>query len=327
MTNDLAKSILIAALLAGVSVLHFSGGGMLLHDVHRELYFVPILLGAYWFGLKGGVAVSTAASLLYLVGFLVTGMVLPLGLVILQISVFILVAVLLGGLENSRRRRQRELMAAERMGVLGNAAAAIGHELKGTVDALRKLHVRGGGLAECLEDEDFCTELRRMDNLVEALSGVAVQKNVQLLSVDVNDVAREAANLMEEERRSRKVHFDFQLDEAGCPSPLDKDSTRWAVSRLIENALDFAPAGSRVTISMHRGGDACSISVRDEGPGVKPEHRDKIFTPFFSTRQGGGGLALAGARKSIRSLGGDITFESRPGEGAEFTVTIPREAL
>ena len=69
----------------------------------------------------------------------------------------------------------------------------------------------------------------------------------------------------------------------------------------------------------------CIIEVKDEGPGIRPEHLPKIFTPFFTTKKNGQGLALAGCRKTLRDMGGDIQVDSRLGDGATFTLIIPRD--
>jgi C4-dicarboxylate-specific signal transduction histidine kinase len=68
------------------------------------------------------------------------------------------------------------------------------------------------------------------------------------------------------------------------------------------------------------------LEIEDEGPGIKPEHLPQMFTPFFTTKKMGHGLALASCRKVLRDMGCDIQAASGQGKGAIFTVTIPRDS-
>ena len=89
--------------------------------------------------------------------------------------------------------------------------------------------------------------------------------------------------------------------------------------------MEVSSSGNTILIISQRGGEFCTVSIKDEGPGIKPEHMKKIFSPFFTTKPNGQGLALAGCRKSIHDMGGDISVQSTLGEGAEFTIRVPRE--
>ena len=73
-------------------------------------------------------------------------------------------------------------------------------------------------------------------------------------------------------------------------------------------------------------GSYCTLEIEDEGPGIKPEHLPQMFTPFFTTKKMGQGLALASCRKVLRNMGCDIQASTEQGKGATFTVTIPRES-
>ena len=91
---------------------------------------------------------------------------------------------------------------------------------------------------------------------------------------------------------------------------------------LLLNAIQASKPGSRVVVTT-QGGDTVHIRVTDEGCGIAPEYRQKIFEPFFSLRQGGTGLGLFLSLNAVRSWGGNIVVESMPGKGSIFEVVLP----
>jgi two-component system sensor histidine kinase BaeS len=107
---------------------------------------------------------------------------------------------------------------------------------------------------------------------------------------------------------------------------LDPVRVRQTLDNLLGNALRHTPRGGSVTIDVRptAGGEAVRFSVRDTGPGIPPEHLDRVFDRFWkSADSGGSGLGLAIARGLVEAHGGAIVVESAPGKGATFTFTIP----
>ena len=125
--KEFFKIALVATLVVLIVILHYGAihSHLELHILYRELYFLPILLASFWFGLKFGLATSIAISLLYAPHVVIYDD--PHGTLLTvtsQIVVFILVAVVLGWLVDRQRRQHRELLAAERLAVLGRAFSA-----------------------------------------------------------------------------------------------------------------------------------------------------------------------------------------------------------
>jgi signal transduction histidine kinase len=94
---------------------------------------------------------------------------------------------------------------------------------------------------------------------------------------------------------------------------------------LIGNAIRHSPGGGRIRLEFTQFGQQSSVAVSDEGPGVEPEDEERIFERFerAEPREEGAGLGLAISRRLARSMGGDVTLDSAPGEGARFTLTLP----
>lgn len=319
---------LIIVLVAGVTILHYSTihGELGQHIPHRELYFVPILLASFWFGLNYGLVTSLAVNLIYaphvFVHSKLQSNLLP---VIFQILVFNLVAVMMGWLVERRKRQQEEILVIEKLAVLGRAATAVGHEMKDLLRALKKMADQAIGL-KCTElDNNFKQEMSRLEQMVKILLSFKTIEPVQLFSHDLNMIIGERLQYHQKTANKSCVNLEVNLDEKGCPSRVDMETIGWVIDQIIKNALEVSSKGQKIHIRSLRGGNACIIEIEDEGPGIKPEDLPNIFKPFFTTKETGKGLALAVCWKNLRDMGGDIRVVSKWGEGATFILTIPRE--
>ena len=125
-------------------------------------------------------------------------------------------------------------------------------------------------------------------------------------------------------------HVELDIGDGGIAITGNADQIRQLMLILLDNARMHTPAGSTVRLAVASNGNNAVISVADDGPGFKPEHRTRIFDRFYRTdgararSSGGTGLGLAIARWIVESHGGEISADSVPGEGATFTATIPR---
>lgn len=121
-----------------------------------------------------------------------------------------------------------------------------------------------------------------------------------------------------------------RLDSTSKPGPVLTDSNRLAqtITNLVSNAIKFSPRGSEVILSAENAGELVRIKVRDYGPGIPDDYRDRIFEKFVQVdatdqrQRGGTGLGLSIAKQIISELGGTIGFECAPGGGTVFTVEL-----
>ena len=329
--SEFVKSFKVAVVVisvAVITVLHYGTmhGRLELHILHRELYFIPILLASFWFGIKFGLFISAVVSIIYLpqVYFLNTtqSSALTIGF---QILIFHLVALILGYLVDRQKLQQQEVLGVEKMAVLGRAATAVGHEMQDILAALKRLIGQTKELKWTELERDFEGELTRLEKMVETLSSFAPKESVQLFSYDLNAIVREKLSEYQKTAKKAGVKLEAKLDENGCPSQINVEKLGRAIDQIVKNALEVTSAGKTIQIRSHRKGGYCKLEIEDEGPGIRPEHLPKMFTPFFTTKKMGHGLALAGCRKVLRDMGCDIRVDSEWGKGATFTVTIHRE--
>jgi signal transduction histidine kinase len=92
---------------------------------------------------------------------------------------------------------------------------------------------------------------------------------------------------------------------------------------LLINAIDAMPGGGQLFVSLRRRNEMAEIEVRDTGRGIAPEHRQRIFQLFFTTRPGGSGIGLASAFRTVQFHNGSIEFESEVGRGTSFRIQLP----
>lgn len=322
------KAITIVGSIVVVTALHYgvAPSHPALHLLHRELYFIPILLAGFWFGLRVALLTSLAITMLYLPPIL-AGKILhdtP-ATVIAQLIMFNVVALLMGLLEDRRAREQERLLGAEKMAFLGRAAAAIGLEVQDVAVALRRLMREGDGFRHPGGEPDVQGEIDRLDHLLHALMRFIPSHQLSPISLNVNDLVTASASRLQDMAHKAGIKLVLENDPAGCRTRAITEDFGGILDALVKNAVEASPVGGSVTIAAKLQGQVCLITFRDNGPGIAPEHMDKIFMPFFSTKPGGHGLTLASTKKFLKDIGGDMTVESKPGKGAAFHLHIPRE--
>ena len=142
--------------------------------------------------------------------------------------------------------------------------------------------------------------------------------------VDLAALAAESMIMLGSSAEERGIHIELER-----PEPLRAHGQERAVIQilvnLIVNAIRYSPEGAKIRLSFVRSGGAASVTVADEGPGIRAGDENRIFERFerAHTNEGGTGLGLAISRRLARSMGGDVTLDSAPGEGARFTLTLP----
>ena len=328
-TKKSIKLVIIATLVLVISILHYSRihGNMELHILHRELFFIPILLTCFWFGLRAGMTIAVIVSVIY-APFIFFAHGTPhntVPAVIIQILVFNLIAFGFGWLVERQRKQQKEVLEAESMSALGRAAIAVGHEMKDLLGALKRLAGKTREQGCVGLDENFEQEMSRLEQMVGILSSFVTTEPVQLFSHDMNEVIRQKLQHLKRAANKVGVNLEIRLDEGGCPSMVDEHAIGRILETIVMNGLEVSDKRQTIYVRSRRSGSSCTIEIEDEGPGIRPEHLPNMFKPFFTTKKAGQGLALAAARKTLRDMGGDIQVASEWGNGATFTVTIPRE--
>ncbi len=244
-----------------------------------------------------------------------------------------------GALENVRHHRlaasrlselsrlQAELVAQERLNVLGEAAGVVAHEVRNPLGAIlnvvavlkrEKLGSLGASAVEILEEE-----ATRLDAIVRDLLDVVRPLEPRPRTLHLGELVQRTVTLFRERRQLEKVRLE--LDEEPDLPPLSADETllQMALENLVRNAVQASPPGGTVRVAVARAPEGLLLTVEDEGPGISPTDVPRIFEPFFTTRSTGTGLGLAVVRRVVLAHGGTVSVGQRPGGGARFELRLP----
>jgi PAS domain S-box-containing protein len=125
----------------------------------------------------------------------------------------------------------------------------------------------------------------------------------------------------------KKIVIEQKLPDPVPMVQADAEKTSWVLANLVSNAIRYSPEDSKVSLSLLDGGDKLQFIVKDEGLGIDPQYKDKIFDRYFrvpGSQKGGTGLGLAISKEFIEAQGGKISVESNIGAGSEFRVTLKK---
>ncbi|QDT37113.1 ATP-binding protein [Stratiformator vulcanicus] len=233
-------------------------------------------------------------------------------------------------------RYQEALVKAERLAAMGQTIALISHHIKNILQG-----VRGGSyLIEMGLDQHDEDNIRkgwgivernqdRIYNLVMDMLTFSKERTPSMQIGQVNEVVREAAELMKARADEVGVRLGIKLDEDLPPAMFDSEGIHRAILNIATNAIDAVEGSEKGAVRIETGysesQDAVYISVVDNGPGIPDDMIDTVFQIFESTKGSRGtGLGLAVSRKILREHGGDIHIETKVGRGARFNLSWPR---
>jgi signal transduction histidine kinase len=168
---------------------------------------------------------------------------------------------------------------------------------------------------------DIASAARHLLSVLRAMSEDPTQVHGL---VDLASLSAEAVIMLESSAEERGVHIELER-----PEPLRARGQERAVIQilvnLIVNAIRYSPENGTVRLSFAKTPGTASVTIADEGPGIGAGDEQRIFERFERAhgKEGGTGLGLAISRRLARSMGGDVTLDSAPGEGARFTLTLP----
>ncbi|MDT4898656.1 MAG: hypothetical protein QOH25_3733 [Acidobacteriota bacterium] len=228
-------------------------------------------------------------------------------------------------------RLERRLAQGERLAALGQMAATVAHEVRNPLSAIKSI-------AQVMrEDESLNREYARDLNLIVGETDRLSRSVTQLLSFARHEPSSVSPSRADELIRAVVELFRTEASVRGikidCHAPIQEElsgaaasAVRDALSNLLINAIQATPLGGRVMVEAIAEKDELLITVIDGGQGVPAELRERIWEPFFTTKQRGTGLGLAIVRKRMEEAGGTAQLTAaQKGEGARFELHVPLE--
>jgi len=328
-----------------------------LHDIFRRLYYIPIILGAFAFGLKGSFSVSIFASLVYLPHAFTHFFHHDSGQTIekfLELLLYNIIAYIVGRLadkEHQERKKQEaisaklqesldevklmeeQLIRSGRLQSLGELTAGLAHELKNPLASLL-------GATDIISDEIpessdrrpmveiLKKELKRLTELLDNFLNFARPGTLQKTEFDVCEMLKEVVDLLSTQAAKQQVEIVYNCDLKHLNLQGDREKLKQLAVNLILNAVQAIPESGKVEVGVRQKTKGkqnfVELIFTDNGPGIPTEIIEKIFNPFVTNKPQGTGLGLSIASRIVDQHQGYIDVENRKSGGAQFRVGIAK---
>jgi two-component system, NtrC family, nitrogen regulation sensor histidine kinase NtrY len=248
-----------------------------------------------------------------------------------------------GQLADSFNRMTAELLAqrerlvqTERVAAWRELARRLAHELKNplfplqlTVENLMRARTQSPEQFDEVFRESSSTLLTEISNLkaiIGRFSEFSKMPHPQLQPVQMNEILRGIVKLYQAQLQApgrAPIACKLELDENLGAIAADPDLLHRALSNLVLNAMDAMPNGGTLTLRTRHDNGKMIIEVADTGSGLTPEECERIFTPYYTSKQHGTGLGLAIVQSVVSDHGGRISVHSEPGRGTTFVIELP----
>jgi signal transduction histidine kinase len=225
---------------------------------------------------------------------------------------------------------QAQMLHQEKMAAFGLLAAGIAHEVGNPLTSI-------SSLVQMLQKhgaDDYSSEklalvsgqLARIQTTLRELMNFSRPASSERIRFALADVLDEALNIAKYYKRTKGRLIEREVPPDLPPLWGVRDQLVQVFLNLILNAVDATAKGGRIELRAEHVGNGVLVTVRDDGAGIDPAHCDRVFQPYFTTKRNGTGLGLFVSRKMIADHGGRVEYESRPGQGTTFRVTLPAPA-
>jgi signal transduction histidine kinase len=339
--------------IAAATALHYLTSPTLIlwHNLFQRLYYLPIIYAAIYFGWRGGLVASTISALCYIPHILMAWHHMPDYAMnqYAEIIVFFLVGTVTGVLADRGRRQRMELEAtseqlakanrdlqdsfeqikrADRLSAIGQLSASLAHEIRNplaSIDGAANLiespqtseEMRSGSLAIIRK------EIQRLNRLLTNLLDFARPRRPEFQPAEPGRLFDAIINLADHSAHQKGITIRKDVPPSVPPFECDPEQMKQVILNLAINAVQAMTDPGEIVLSARQKDSCVMISVRDQGAGIPEEDIDKIFNPFFTTKDAGTGLGLSVVHQIVNQHGGTVTAERNPDRGMTFSLLVP----
>lgn len=337
-----------------VSALHFLTpiDSPVLHQIYQRLYYIPVILAAFWYGWRGGLGAAALACASYFPHIALHWQHQNYDYALNQyaeIALFFVIGAVTGWLGDQKRRASEraerinnelqtayaelrqtvgQLLQAERLSSLAEIAAGVVHEVRNPLGAIKgAVEIIEDGLEKDSPRREFAAiakhEVDRIEKLVQEFVRYARPPQLAKSPVNVNELVQTVITLLDRQTAAQNVIVKKDLASDLPSVALDGEQMEQVLLNLTINALQAMPEGGTLTFRTSQTKDAIALEVEDTGGGIPPSISGRIFDPFFTTKDKGSGLGLSIAHKIAAQHEGILTAEN-VAEGAVFRLTLKK---
>ncbi len=227
-------------------------------------------------------------------------------------------------------KKSEELLSSRKLASIGILASGVAHELN---NPLNNIHISAQIMNRELGDNcpdpvkeilnDIAGQTRRMKQIVGDLLEFARGKEPVLREVEIAELIMGAYKLVSTAADTSNIRITIDIEPRDLTIQADPEQMERVFINLFENAVDAMSGSGDLGVRVRRKGDSVETEISDTGRGMPPDKVEKIFEPFYTTRDEGTGLGLAIIFNIVRKHGGEISVKSEVGKGTVFAITLP----
>ena len=348
MGANLWRVALLGALMITIAILRRVTGPGIWHELSLRVFYLPILLSAYWYGVGGGLVVALISAASYVNRVTPGGPAFDAGRYA-EVVVFHVVGLTVGVLASAQRkvtaRYQRaaetlesanrdlrdsheEIRRIDRLKTVGEIATGLAHEIRHPLasisGALEIIEARSDPASPEAEFSRLAmSEVRRLDTLVWEFLTYARPHDPEPRAVPLGELVAHVVRLLRVEADGVHVVLDVESSEHPIDVLVDPLQIQQVLLNVMLNAVQATPPGKRVVVRQRLDGGEAIVDVIDEGAGISADQLPRIFSPFFTTREQGTGLGLAIAHRITSAHRGSIQVLETSAAGTTFRVRLP----
>jgi signal transduction histidine kinase len=324
-------AIAIIAISLFTTYLHYSTfpGDVAHHEIYRELYYVPVFMGALAFGLKGALLSYLLVLALYAPYVFIswTGNMASEASKALHLLLQGILALFAGRLIDRDRRHREQLQKERYLSGIGQAATAIVHDLRNPLVTVlgfaRRIQEGKGNLDGNIQE--IIDSAHSMQRIVNDVLDFARPIRLELREEDLRHVVSRACHVCRINADQEGVTISCDLPPGPVRAVIDRFQMERAITNFLSNAVEASRKGQTVIVRMEPSGSRVILTVRDHGSGMDSETLENVFIPFYTKKSNGTGLGMAIAKRIVDSHRGTIEIKSKRGEGTEVKVALPQK--
>jgi two-component system NtrC family sensor kinase len=232
--------------------------------------------------------------------------------------------------EKELQRKNQELMQSKKLAAIGTLASGVAHELNNPLNNIylsAQALAREGDDASSIEAKeaihDILGQSERVKRIVSELLEFARGKEPYIKDVNLRELISDTYRHLGSSRELGSIRFSINFDPQSITLSADEGQLEQVFTNLFANAVDAMHLRGELTVHAKQETETTVITISDTGKGIPRESQDKIFEPFFTSKDKGTGLGLAIVYNIIKKHKGDIIVESDAGKGTTFTMTLP----
>lgn len=319
---------LVVILTLAITYLHYSiFREQAPHVILEELYYIPLLLGALFFGLKGALITYLFVSAVYLPYFFGNWVSNTLDLIDRLLHLFFsgIFTFLAGFLIDRGRKYQKQLEKDRYLAGLGQVAATIVHDLKNpliTISGFAR-RIKVGKTNTDTAIQTIIDSVNTMQKIVNGTLDFAKSIQLELKEEDIVNIIHQAYDSCRAKAEEKGVVLTMDIPGQPVIVPIDCLHMQRAIVNLVDNSIEASLKGQSVIIALRNDKNHLVVHLRDNGPGMDKETLESIFVPFYSKKNTGTGLGMTVAKKIVEGHNGKIHVKSRPGSGTEVIIELP----